>query len=170
VEKTHQWLFLEPTATNYPIGRDISAQEPPHPAILCLMDSQALPVWAAEQGTARELSEVIQAFQALKFAEQEINRFLNQEPQTEDEIKSILKSISQGQIRAPKELQTAANILTKECTKATSLPLVLLASLKTKAAASKHLLEQYYDKAEELKKMQKNQGIINNNPDSGTNR
>ena len=80
--------------------------------MVSLLTSSTIPLWAASQQASKELGRTMTAFKALLHAEEDINRFLDNPPQLEDEIKQLLKDTSSGNNKVVEKLQLAQSTLT----------------------------------------------------------
>ena len=69
------------------------------------------------------------AFKALLHTEEDINRFLDNPPQLEDEIKQLLKVTSSGNNKVVKKLQLAQSTLTEITIESTHIPISLTSAI-----------------------------------------
>ena len=165
VDQEHQWIFeLEPENWKERCQREginwNSASEGMHLSITYLMESTCLPVWASTTQSARELAEVQQSYMALKNTMTEMRRFLEYTPETEDQIKSMLRALDANQTKHMERLQSTVSALIKECTRATNLPVLLTAALKASARKEGEKSVAFISKVACLREEKERRGIL----------
>ena len=165
VDQEHRWIFeLEPENWKGHCQRTgvswNSASEGMHLSITYLMESTCLPVWASTTQSARELAEVQQSYMALKNTMTEMRRFLDYTPETEDQIKSMLRALDANQTKHMERLQSTVSALIKECTRATNLPVLLTAALKGSARKEGEKSLAFISKVACLREEKERRGIL----------
>ena len=85
-----------------------------------LLDSTTQPVWASSSQLGGEWGDVQRTYLAIQSASQEVERFLEKDYSTEDDIKTALKNIQK--VSMDEKLMVAKTSLIRECLKNTALP------------------------------------------------
>ena len=146
-----QWIYQKDPETWLPYLSEGSTKgwsfmDPLHPAMEDLLMSPTMPLWAAPQHLTCELSEIKAAFQALTYAEQTVIRLLSSNIQSEDDVKTFLKTNARPDNQMSEKLHQNLSHLIEVCSKATNLPLNFTSAIQTKALTSRSLINDVHNK------------------------
>ena len=164
VASEHKWIFQkEPAQWRKHLSGEGYAWTPKsdlHPSMAYLLCAHQTPVWAAGQMVARELADIQLAFEILGNASEEMDRFLQVRPETEDEIKGLLRSLDSNQHKQLDKLQAAVASLVRDCTKSVNLPVMLTSAIKHRAKLVGAKSDEYIAKVKEIREAKEAQGIL----------
>ena len=158
IDIAHQWIFkLDRQHWRQHLPPGWSSSGPLQPALGLLLHSLVIPLWAAENPIATEWAALQAAWGDVHFHGQKMDDFLHASHNTEEEIKTALKSIPQ--VNLDEKMEKVNIILLRECTVNTHLPLEITASVKTHVQLYSNRSKDYKDKVRKLNERRKKEEV-----------